>query len=671
MPPPDLVQRIRFLNKDPPADKSRALACSLTSKNYSQKFRELLYLEEHQMQVDIRQYFISNDDYACMRQDPSNKKLLILKVPGLSENRPSVLRGDRLLIYPKGETRHKYAGYVHSVQQDSVKLGFDSKFLENFAEGLKFNVEFTCNRLPLRLQHRAVQNATEFKLEKVLFPPDSLRSKQIANMPDLSFYDRQLEKNPEQSKAVRHIVYGTSKPAPYVVFGPPGTGKTVTLVEAVKQVDKIRKDCHILVCAPSNSATDLLCARILKGGHGNKGKVYRMYASSRDPKSVPPELKAHSNLDKYGYCFPSKEELMEYRILVTTLLTAGRLVTGNLPVGHFTHIFVDEAGQAKETECLIPLAGLLDPEAGQVVLAGDHKQLGPIVASPLALKYGLGVSLLERLMSNSSSSVYCKDGAFNDLFVTKLLRNFRSHPAILKVPNELFYDGELQACADEKKRNRFCEWEHLERADFPVIFHGVTGVDEREANSPSSFNRAEVEVVIDIIKKLLQMSDVVPKDIGIITPYRKQKEKFLQALRYLSRNDRRFQFMDMAALKVGTVEEFQGQEREVILVSTVRSDPKYTDFDKHFDLGFVANEKRFNVAMTRSQALLIVVGNPVVLATDKVWNHFIKHCQDSKVDRGYNRAEDVDAVAERLSALYLKIRAQVRNADREHNRTEE
>ncbi|XP_061531402.1 putative helicase mov-10-B.2 isoform X1 [Phycodurus eques] len=672
--PKDITKRVLLLNEDPPRDKSRVLASPLSYKNYSQKFHELLYLEEHQMQVDIMQYFIPNNDndYTCMEKDPSNKTLLILQVPGLSENRPSVLRGDRLLVYQKGEQQQKYSGYVHRVERDSVKLGFNSEFLNNFVDGMKFNVEFTFNRLVLRLQHRAVEFATKFKLENVLFPPDSLSSKQISNICKLSFYDRQLEKNPEQSKAVRHIVAGTSKPAPYLVFGPPGTGKTFTLVEAIKQIDKTQKDCHILACAPSNSATDLLCTRILKG-HGNKGKVYRMYASSQDTQCVPEELKACSNLVGDGYAFPSKKELMGYRILVTTLFTAGRLVTGNLPRGHFTHIFVDEAGHATESECVIPLAGLLDPEVGQVVLAGDHKQLGPIVASPLALKYELGFSLLERLM-NISSSVYQKDGVLNDLFVTKLLRNYRSHPAILKVPNELFYGGELQVCADEMKRNSFCKWEHLERPDFPVVFHGVTGMDEREANSPSFFNRAEVQVLMDYVKKLLQtgrkkgLSTISPKDIGIITPYKKQGQKIRQAL---NRIGKELPFMEMNALKVGSVEEFQGQERRVILLSTVRSNLNYTDFDKQFNLGFVANKKRFNVAMTRAQALLIVVGNPVVLCTDNVWNHFIKYCQDSEADRGYKPVEEAEAVAERLSSLYHKIHAQVNGQDEGYYRTEE
>uniref|UniRef100_A0A7N6ABI2 RNA helicase n=1 Tax=Anabas testudineus TaxID=64144 RepID=A0A7N6ABI2_ANATE len=547
------------------------LESPLSWENYFEKFQLLLFLEELQMEVDIRRYNIPNKDrdHAIMIRDPVNKKLLIMEVPGVSENRPSVLRGDKLLVYPAGEKQVKYCGYVHSVQLDSVKLGFDSKL-----------------------------------------------------------FDWKLERNPEQYQAVQHIVAGTSKPAPYLVFGPPGTGKTVTLVEAIKQIEKTQASYHILACAPSNSAADLLCRKILE--HVDEHKVFRLYASSRDPKAVPDRLKACSNLVGECYIFPPKEKLMEYKILVTTLLTAGRLVTGGIPAGHFTHVFVDEAGHAVETECLVPLAGLLNAESGQVVLAGDPKQLGPILRSPFALKYGMGVSLLERMMNGFS--LYQKDeGVFNNRYVTKLLRNYRSHPAILKIPNELFYDGELQVCADEILRNSYCRWEHLpqkaySRGDFPVIFHGVTGVDAREASSPSFFNIAEIEVLIDYVRKLLQaqgkkgLATISPKDIGIIAPYRKQVQKIRKALEKVGKE---FKFKDMNKLKVGSVEEFQGQERRVIIVSTVRSSPNYLEIDKQFSLGFVKNEKRFNVAVTRAKALLIVVGNPRVLNADPTWARYV------------------------------------------------
>uniref|UniRef100_A0AAQ6A7X2 RNA helicase n=1 Tax=Amphiprion ocellaris TaxID=80972 RepID=A0AAQ6A7X2_AMPOC len=582
------------------------LESPLSWENYTEKFELLLYLEELQMEVDIKRYNIPNDEKECavMYQDPQNKKLLVLEVPGVSENRPSVLRGDQLLVCPVGETKVKYRGYVHCVQLDQVKLGFSSKL-----------------------------------------------------------FDCKLERNPEQYRAVQHIVAGSSKPAPYLVFGPPGTGKTVTLVEAIKQIEKTEHSCHILACAPSNSATDLLCKKILE--HVDEHKVYRMYASSWDPKMVPGELKACCNLVGECYTFPAKEELMKYRIMVTTLFTAGRLVTGGIPTGHFTHVFVDEAGHAVEPECVIPLAGLLNAESGQVVLAGDPKQLGPILRSPFALKFGMGISLLERLMTDFP--VYCKeDGVFNNCFVTKLLCNYRSHPAILKVPNELFYDGELQVCADEILRNSYCRWEYLPKMGFPVIFHGVAGIDQREKTSPSFFNVAEVEVLMDYVRKLLLshgkrgLSTIAPRDIGIIAPYRKQVQKIRKALEKVGKD---FKFKNMNTLKVGSVEEFQGQERKVIMVSTVRSSPDYTDYDKMFNLGFVKNEKRFNVAVTRAKALLIVVGNPVVLNTDPTWAHFIKYCQDEGGYTGFTHAEEDEDVVARLAVLSLEIGVQVETAE--------
>uniref|UniRef100_A0A8D3BYV1 RNA helicase n=1 Tax=Scophthalmus maximus TaxID=52904 RepID=A0A8D3BYV1_SCOMX len=598
----------------------------LSWENYAEKFQLLLFLEELQMVVDMKRYNIPNDDkeeHAVMTRDAKNKKLLVLEVPGVAENRPSVLRGDELLVRPAGETGVKYRGYVHSVELNRVKLGFSSELLSRFYEGMKFSVEFTVNRLTLRLQHRAAELVEEHGLEELLFPAAPSRKCSLTSRVHL--FDWKLERNEEQFRAVKHIVAGSSRPAPYLVFGPPGTGKTVTLVEAIKQIEKTQASCRILACAPSNSAADLLCKKILD--HVDDFKVFRMYASSRDPKMVPEELKACSNLVGDCYLYPPKEKLMEYRVVVTTLLTAGRLVSGGVPTGHYTHVFVDEAGHAVETECLVPLAGLLHVQTGQVVLAGDPEQLGPIIRSPFCQKYGLGVSLLQRLMKKFS--LYQKDeGEFNSRFVTKLLCNYRSHPAILKIPNELFYDKELQCHADEILRNSYCSWAHLPQIGFPLIFHGVTGVDERESSSPSFFNRAEVEVLMDYVKKLLQthgkkgLATIAPRDIGIIAPYRKQVQKIRQALNKVEKD---LNIVNMKTLKVGSVEEFQGQERRVILVSTVRSSSSYMDFDTQFQLGFVKNKKRFNVAVTRAKALLIVVGNPRVLNTDATWARWVSH----------------------------------------------
>ncbi|KAJ0068634.1 hypothetical protein NL108_010303, partial [Boleophthalmus pectinirostris] len=598
------------------------LDCPLKMKNYDHRFHLLLYLEEIQMEVDIRKYDMRNE---TMTLDQSNKKLLVLKVPGVAENRPSVLRGDCLKVSKSEDTISPitlYTGYVHRVELDRVKLGFSKRLLQMFINNMKFNVEFTINRFPLKMQHRAVELAVKNKLGDMLFPTKAANS--TVPVPKLSMFNRQLENNPEQYAAVQRIVAGSSKPAPHLVFGPPGTGKTITLVEAMNQVSRAHPGAHILACAPSNSACDLLCERLFV--HMDQHQVYRLYASSRDPNTVPKQLLKHCNWDESqdAFVFPEKEILMKYTIIVTTMITAGRLVSVGVPVGHFTYVFVDEGGQAVEPESVIPIAGLLSPGDGQLVLAGDPKQLGPILRSPLALKYGLGISLLERLMTQNDLYKKTTDsGHFDTRFVTKLLRNYRSHAAILKVPNEMFYENELQVFADQWERETYCNWKHLPKKGFPIIFHGVMGKDQREANSPSFFNVSEIEVLMDYLVKLIEtqgkkgLPKLSAKDIGIIAPYRKQVEKILKALKSVEAVKK---WSDIKELKVGSVEEFQGQERKIIMVSTVRSSINYVKMDKDFNIGFLSNEKRFNVAVTRARSLLIVVGNPVILNKDPTWN---------------------------------------------------
>ncbi|XP_041811417.1 putative helicase mov-10-B.2 [Chelmon rostratus] len=635
------------------------LTSSLTMKTYFQRFHLLLHLEEIQMEVDIRKYDLHNQ---TMTQEKSNKKLLTLRVPGVAENRPSVLRGDCLRV-SKSEDKVQpitvYMGYVHRVELDAVKLGFSNKLLQNFISNMKFDVEFTINRYPLRLQHRAVDLATKHQLEDVLFPSGAAAAN--LSMPKLRMFNRQLENNPQQHAAVQRIVAGSSKPAPHLVFGPPGTGKTITLVEAMNQVSRAEPSAHILACAPSNSACDLLCERLLV--HMDPHQVYRLYASSRDPRSVSKTLLKNCNWDQTqdGFVFPDKETLMKYTIIVTTMITAGRLVSGGIPVGHFTHIFMDEGGQAVEPECVIAIAGLLSAGDGQLVLAGDPKQLGPILRSRLALEHGLGLSLLERLMTGNALYQKSKDSEqFDTRFVTKLLRNYRSHAAILKIPNEEFYDNELQVFADQWDREAYCNWEYLPKKGFPLIFHGVMGKDEREANSPSFFNVSEIEVLVDYLIKLMEtqgkkgLPKLAAKDIGIITPYRKQVEKIQKALKSVSAQRR---WSDLTELKVGSVEEFQGQERKIIMVSTVRSSINYVKMDKDFNIGFLSNEKRFNVAVTRARSLLIVVGNPVILNKDATWKKFISYCVEEKGYTGFdfNDVEGEDDIVSRLATLKINV----------------
>nr|CAD7448034.1 unnamed protein product [Timema bartmani] len=209
----------------------------------------------------------------------------------------------------------------------------------------------------------------------------------------------------------------------------------------------------MLVCAPSNSAADVIASRLLEKGHIPASNILRMYAASRLWEAVPLAVRCCANYDKASedYYYPTLAEIMKYHVVIVTLVTSAKLVTSGIPAGHFSHVFIDEGGHAVEPEVLVPIAGILTTEghrgtfAGQLVIAGDPKQLGPIIRSTVANKMGLGRSFLERLMDEVD--LYSRDeetDAYDTAVITKLIKNFRSHKDILNISNSLFYHKELK-----------------------------------------------------------------------------------------------------------------------------------------------------------------------------------------------------------------------------------
>lgn len=627
------------------------MKAGLNAKNYVDWFQTMLWVEEMQMEIDIRFYSMPE---ARLRKVPltvySAASCVELEVPGLSENRPSVLRGDSVFV-TVGKKKPVYEGRVHKINDKSIYLAFDQRFMEIFVDKMKVNVEFEFNRYPLRVCHRALVLTGQRSSTYLTFPSPPTNNVQLIE--DILPYNRKLQTNKEQMLAVRSIVSGTSKPAPYIVFGPPGTGKTVTIVEAIKQVYKMQPLSRVLACAPSNSAADLIAVRLLE--HISKNHLLRMHAKSRQSMTIPDKLLEISNLRNHEVFYPSEEVLEGYRVIVCTMVTAARIVSAALKTGHITHVFLDECGHSMEPEAMVPLAGVLAKD-GQVVLAGDPYQLGPVIrntqcfsSEKLFTNNGLDKSYLERMME--MDMYQAKNGTFNNQVVTKLLNNYRSHKDILKEPNELFYKSELKPCSDQVLVNSLCNWEHLPKKKFPLIFHAVKGKDEREGNSPSYFNSLEVSSVMDYVKKLLDSKNpkVMPKEIGIITPYRKQVEKIRNQMKKVhGTND----------IKVGSPEEFQGDERRVIIISTVRASADQLAGDQFFKLGFLRNPKRFNVAVTRAKALLIIVGCPEILCLDEHWGKLLDFIQQKGGYRGHrfsrNGFDDLDDILTRFDNLSLR-----------------
>ncbi|XP_016355564.1 RNA helicase Mov10l1 [Sinocyclocheilus anshuiensis] len=635
-----------------------ALAEPLSLSWMLPRFSALLWLEELQAEREIREFSLTG---AILRK---GAVYLHLEVPGLAEGRPSLFIGDKVLLKKpcSGGTVIEYISYVMEISDEDVSLRVNADFQKNYL-GEPLDVEFSFNRLTMRRCHCALEQSKHFG-DNILFPSmlllqppqwsgewreedrhlqeeenkatqktdgsSTLTAEMVSvatqTKPDLTmtakripnpgqFFNAQL--NPAQKEAVKRILSGECRPTPYVLFGPPGTGKTITLIEAILQVHHRIPCSRVLVCTPSNSAADLVCMRLHQSGFLHTASLARVNATCRPEESMPEELR------QYARAGEDIRHASFHRIVVSTCSSAGMFYQIGLRVGHFTHVFVDEAGQATEPESLIPLS-LLSETSGQIVLAGDPKQLGPVVKSKLAAVFGLGVSLLERLMGMPLYS--CSERGYNPLLVMKLVYNYRSHEALLELPSRLFYAGELCVRSQRTVVDALCHWNRLPTKGFPFMFHGVRGTEMREGNNPSWFNPAEaVQVMMyccQLAKRLY--NPIAATDIGVIAPYKKQVEKIRVLLHRVG----------LGEVKVGSVEEFQGQEFLIIIMSTVRSNESLLNEELQSMLGFLSDPKRFNVAITRAKALLIVIGNPHVLIKDPCFSALLQYSHDNRAFLG-------------------------------------
>ncbi|KAG8981815.1 hypothetical protein FRB90_006969 [Tulasnella sp. 427] len=501
-----------------------------------------------------------------------------IEVPGLAEKRPSVLIGDSVHLCLQRNSQRWFEGRVHVVQEREVGLRFHKRF--TYIKGEPYSSHIL-----------------------------NLRRPSPRAMEEIRVFNPQITSNPPQLEAVTAIVNRPHGGVPFVIWGPPGTGKTVTVVEAIRQVLRNDPTARILACAPSNSAADLIAQRLVSLGKEN---LFRMNAPSRFRNRLPDDLRDFSYKDRDGhFSVRGAEHVKQFRVVVSTCLSASIPYGVGVDVGHFSHIFIDEAGQAVEPEIMVPIKTMADHRT-TIVLSGDPKQLGPIVRSAVASHLGLATSFLNRLVERDVYS----DPANVGITMVKLTKNWRSHDAILRFPNETFYNNGLQVCGPPTVIDSLLQSPVLAKKNFPVVFHGIAGMDDREAGSPSYFNIDEFSLICKYVDDLRndRVCRLADQDIGIISPYNAQAKKIRARLA-----------VHHEYIKVGSVEEFQGQERTVVLITTVRSQIANVSHDLKHVLGFLVNPRRMNVALTRAKALLVVVGNPLILGLDPLWLNFLNY----------------------------------------------
>ena len=289
---------------------------------------------------------------------------------------------------------------------------------------------------------------------------------------------------------------------------------------------------------------------------------------------------------------------------------------------HWTHLFVDEAAQAREPETLIPLMvvapgingdGVVGPK---LVLAGDSNQLGPGIVAPVAREVGADVSLFDRLLRRpiyaqhplSRQNVYKRNterGWYRPAFVN-LIRNYRSHAGILMMPSAMFYNSTL--LPEARETSSLTKWTGLSNPRIPVLFHPSTGDEIWIQDTAGWYNPSEIGITTNLITNLLTKKNtpgtrVLPHEVAVITPFREHVVRMRVALRALN----------LADVSVGTVENYQGGEMRVTILNCVRSKERFLDWDKKKGRGVIGERRRFNVAITRAKELLIIIGNPAIL----------------------------------------------------------
>lgn len=420
--------------------------------------------------------------------------------------------------------------------------------------------------------------------------------------------------NATQEEAVNKVLHAKDVA---IVHGPPGTGKTTTLVEAVYET--LHRENQVLVCAQSNMAVDWISEKLADRGVsvlriGNPSRVNdkmlsftyerrfeshpdypqlwsirkairELYARSRkgaEREAVRQKINSLKDRATELEIRINESLFSEARVIACTLVgSANRLLTGQ----KFGTLFIDEAAQALEAACWIPIR-----KADRVILAGDHCQLPPTVKAPEALRAGLGHTLMQTIVKNKPDTV------------SLLKLQYRMNDEIMRFSSEWFYGGMLQSAPEVKYRS-------ILDFDTPIEWINTEGLDCNEefiGENYGRINKSEAELSIEQLKGYITkigrerfLDERI--DVGMISPYKAQ----VQYLRRLVRNDAFFKPYRQA-ITINTVDGFQGQERDVILISLVRA-------NEEGQIGFLNDLRRMNVAITRARMKLIILGDASTL----------------------------------------------------------
>ncbi|KAB8237426.1 putative regulator of nonsense transcripts [Aspergillus alliaceus] len=366
----------------------------------------------------------------------------------------------------------------------------------------------------------------------------------------------------------------TQMPKKFSVPGPPGTGKTVTSATIIYHLAKLNGGQVLTVRVTAKSREDVESPVGFLSLHEqlNQLKSELGELSSQDEKRLKQLTRS-----------AEREILNNADVICCTCVGAGDPRLAKLK---FRTVLIDESTQSAEPECMIPLV----LGCKQVVLVGDHQQLGPVIMNKKAAKAGLNQSLFERL--------------------------YRMHPCLSEFPSNMFYEGSLQngiSSIERLRRDVDFPWPI---SDNPMMFWSNLGNEEISASGTSYLNRTESTNVEKIVTRFFK-AGVQPQDIGIITPYEGQRSYIVSSMQA----NGTFKKEHYKEIEVASVDAFQGREKDFIILSCVRS-------NDHQGIGFLSDPRRLNVALTRAKYGLAILGNPKVLSKHPLWNCLLQHFKE-------------------------------------------
>jgi ATP-dependent RNA/DNA helicase IGHMBP2 len=536
-------------------------------------------------------------------------------------------------------------GVIVATKRNRLRLATNKEELPDWIEDGKLGIDLTFDEMSYKEMDLALRKVMEADGGRLAALREILLGNRPASFNEKLTQEEIPELNKSQNEAVLKVMQAKDVA---IVHGPPGTGKTTTLVQAILQT--LRWERRVLVCAPSNTAVDLLTERLAAAGVnviriGNPSRVsdillehtldaqvmaHKEYKDVRRLRKNAEEYKSMAYAYKRKFGWEEREQRRLYkeemnallddaeqieRYITEDLLDKVQVITctlvgaANRVIRHLQYdsVFIDEAAQALEPACWIPIS-----RAQRVILAGDHCQLPPTVKSLLAERNGLGRTLFEKCIERQPN-------------VAVMLRTqYRMHKDIMEFSNRQFYGGNLQADETVREADLHAYDPHFS-GQMEVEFIDTSGCAYAEvtmAEGQSTANPEEADLLLQHLLNLLK--DYSPEEhpehplkIGVISPYRAQ-------INYL-RDEVEHQplLADLLAkrqLSIGTVDSFQGQERDIIYISMVRSNDVG-------EIGFLSDIRRMNVAMTRARRKLVIVGDSATLTHHPFYLDFVKYTE--------------------------------------------